>query len=359
MKIVHLRDGEYNTLVISESTEVQVHDIVHLEHIDIMTEDPVIISGDILYIDNEEIGHAGIGVPADFCSYGRWQIPSTRMNLTIALKELYITNIVNGANVCVYGLPKHESGQIQIVPKCKYAGGDLPVVYIEKDSNASTKYSRQPEYLTMEEADKRMQKKREAAKRKLLAGISFPEHFRQEKKDNYDIIVRDFSALLAKLSTLNRIGDVCKVFIDNMDYTLEYYNGNRYQYYACVEKIKPLLLQLEDRELSIWESYGKYPKETLCARVFLAMSDTIMGLHDSDDITIAPLIKQLYLTKQLHELYFAGYTYTVYDYCKRFFLGVQIWDVPTNKFCKKKDEALQFSYKVGLREEDAKKMNVF
>lgn len=42
-----------------------------------------------------------------------------------------------------------------------------------------------------------------------------------------------------------------------------------------------------------------------------------------------------------------------------FFLGVQIWDVPTNKFCKKKDEALQFSYKVGLREEDAKKMNVF
>lgn len=58
----------------------------------------------------------------------------------------------------------------------------------------------------------------------------------------------------------------------------------------------------------------------MCARVFLAMSDTIMGLHDSDDITIAPLIKQLYLTKQLHELYFAGYTYTVYDYCKRFFL---------------------------------------
>lgn len=158
---------------------------------------------------------------------------------------------------------------------------------------------------------------------------------------------------------MNRIGDVCKVFIDNMDYTLEYYNGNRHQYYACAEKIKPLLLQLEDRELSIWESYGKYPKETLCARVFLAMSDTIMGLHDSDDITIAPLIKQLYLTKQLHELYFAGYTYTVYDYCKRFFLGVQIWDVPTNKFCKKKDEALQFSYKVGLREEDAKKMNVF
>ena len=144
-----------------------------------------------------------------------------------------------------------------------------------------------------------------------------------------------------------------------MDYTLEYYNGNRHQYYTCAEKIKPLLLQLEDRELSIWESYGKYPKETLCARVFLAMSDTIKGLYDSDDITIAPLIKQLYLTKQLHELYFAGYTYTVYDYCKRFFLGVQIWDVPTNKFCKKKDEALQFSYKVGLREEDAKKMNVF
>ena len=73
MKIVHLRDGEYNTLVISESTEVQVYDIVHLEHIDIMTEESVLISGDTLYIDNEEIGHAGIGVPADFCSYGRWQ----------------------------------------------------------------------------------------------------------------------------------------------------------------------------------------------------------------------------------------------------------------------------------------------
>ena len=182
MKIVHLRDGEYKTLVISESTEVQVHDIVHLEHIDIMTEEPVLISGDILYIDNEEIGHAGIGVPADFCSYGRWQIPSTRMNLIIALKELYITNVVNGANVCVYGLPKYESGQIQIVPECKYAGGDLPVVHIERDSSASTKYRCRPEYLTMEEADKRMQKKREAAKRKLLSGISFPEHSRQEKK---------------------------------------------------------------------------------------------------------------------------------------------------------------------------------
>lgn len=196
MKIVHLRDGEYKTLVISESTEVQVHDIVHLEHIDIMTEESVLISGDTLYIDNEEIGHAGIGVPADFCSYGRWQIPSTRMKLTIALKELYITNVVNGANVCVYGLPKHESGQIQIVPECKYAGGDLPVVHIERDSSASTKYRCRPEYLTMEEADKRMQKKREAAKRKLLAGISFPEHSRQEKKDNYDIIVRDFQHYL-------------------------------------------------------------------------------------------------------------------------------------------------------------------
>lgn len=66
MKIVHLRDGECKTLVISESTEVQVHDTVHLEHIDIMTEEPVLISGDILYVDNEEIGHASIGVPADF-----------------------------------------------------------------------------------------------------------------------------------------------------------------------------------------------------------------------------------------------------------------------------------------------------
>ena len=65
------------------------------------------------------------------------------------------------ANVCVYGLPKHESGQIQIVPECKYAGGDLPVVHIERDSSASTKYRCRPEYLTMEEADKRMQKKRE------------------------------------------------------------------------------------------------------------------------------------------------------------------------------------------------------
>lgn len=359
MKIVHLRDGECKTLVISESTEVQVHDTVHLEHIDIVTEEPVLISGDTLYIDNEEIGHAGIGVPADFCSYGRWQIPCTRMNLTITLKELYITNVVKGANVCVYGLSKRESGQIHIAPGCKYAGGDLPIVYIERDSNASTKYSCTPQYLTTEEADKKMQENREAARQKLLAGVSFPEHSLQEKKDNYYVVVRDFSALLEKLSTLNRIGDVCRVFIDNMDYVLESYNGDRHQYLTWTEKLMPLLQQLEDRELILWDSYGKYPKETLCARVFLAMSDTIMGLRNFGDITIAPIVKQLYLTKKLHELYFSGYTYTEYDYCKRFYLGVQIWDVPTNKFCKTKDEALQFSYKVGLREEDTKKMDVF
>ncbi len=142
-------------LRLTEDTILHITDAVELDQIDLSDDvDSLTITGNgSLTVDARRKDGVSIGNNGTFgLSFGRWKLPNKVSRITIDVRSITTYNDVRGCGIGSYGLYAIKS--TDFTENCTIRNTPIDRHIILEHLEASTKYSKRPQYLTEEEYNK-------------------------------------------------------------------------------------------------------------------------------------------------------------------------------------------------------------